>query len=229
MPNPNAQYADVTEVRQQMRKELKDMDTVLTNLLSAASRLIDVTCNRDDGWFIADTAAVAREFVGSGKTYMLIPECVSITSVSAKESGSDSSYTAWASDDWIAARGDPRRPQFGVAPYTLLIIAVSGAQTFFPNYPGDGAWWRRGMSAVSPTNNPTVQITAKWGHSVVVPPLIKEATIMQTTRWFKRLEGAMADSLANQQFGQLTYLKKLDPDIQLILENGRFMNPLYKA
>ena len=72
---------------------------------------------------------------------------------------------------------------------------------------------------------PTVQVTASWGYAVVVPDQIKTATIMQTARWFKRLQGSMSDALASGELGQLLFLQKLDPDIAMILKDGRFMHP----
>lgn len=222
MPDASVRYADVTELRQQIQKETTGKDTILTALLLAASRLIDSTCNRDDGWFIADSTAVARDFASPSRDYMLIPECIAISEVGVRTSIDSTTYTAWVATDWRAARGDPKRPQFNSLPYTLLLTLPNGQYSAFTRS-------IIGRSSINALAYPTVQITARWGHSADVPPLIREATIMQASRWYKRLEGAMADSLANQQFGQLTFLKKMDPDIQLILENGRFMNPLYRA
>jgi hypothetical protein len=72
---------------------------------------------------------------------------------------------------------------------------------------------------------PTVQVTAKWGYSAVVPPTITKACEMQVVRWYKRFEGAMADALASAELGQLLYRQELDPDVKFILVGGRYVKP----
>jgi hypothetical protein len=72
---------------------------------------------------------------------------------------------------------------------------------------------------------PTVQVTAKWGYAVTVPDRVKQACIIQAARWFKRGEGGWSDSLANADLGTLEFRKVLDPDLELILKQGRLIKP----
>lgn len=129
----------------------------------------------------------------------------------AKESVSDATFTAWATTDWLAFSGSYRFPNFNATPYTGLMVNPNGDYSYFhqSNYPGF----------------PMVQITAKWGAYITIPPELKEAAIMQATRWFKRLEGAMADALASGELGMLMYRQKIDPDVAMILVNGRYIKP----
>ena len=54
------------------------------------------------------------------------------------------------------------------------------------------------------------------------PDEIKQATIIQAMRWFKRGQQAFSDTGAVLELGQLRYTQKLDPDVALILESPRF-------
>lgn len=216
-------YATAAELKPQINKTSTADDTILTTLLSAAENTINQFCNRLDG-FLADAAASARRYAGTGKPYQFIDECVEITLVEVKGSATDSTYISWASTDWIAFRGDPEDPNFNGLPYTGVMVDPTGDEVLFTS----GSFATRG--GFRPTTDvrrgaPTVRVTAKWGYSVAVPTDIKEACIMQAARWYKRLEGAMSDALASAELGTLLYRQSLDPDIKMILVNGRYVKP----
>lgn len=216
-------YASASDLRSQINKTSTADDPTLTALLSAAERTINQFCNRPDG-FESDTTASARIYAGSGKTYQAIDECVTITLVAVKESPTDTTYTAWAAGDWIPFSGDYKDPNFNSLPYTMLMIDPTGDQAIFTNGRYSNLKGFR-PDTISQRGVPTVQITAKWGYSVAVPADIKEACIMQAARWYKRLEGAMSDALASGELGTLLYRQSLDPDIKMILVNGRYVKP----
>jgi hypothetical protein len=187
--------------------------TNIERLLDSASAAIDRFCNRPDG-FLSDAAASVRVYPGSGQPYQLIDECTEVTLVSVKDDITDV-YTDWLPADWIACTGDYHYPDFNSLPYTMIVCEVNGDYSVFTSGRYDVPRWQA----------PTVQVTARWGYSATVPDQIKTATIMQSARWFKRLQGAMSDSLASGELGQLLFLQKLDPDIAMILKDGRFMHP----
>ena len=203
-------YAEIAEVKAQVGKTATDADPVLTAMVAAASRAIDNFCNRPDG-FVAVSTATARVYTGTGKTWLRIDECAAITTVSVKESVSDTSYTDWVGTDWIAFRGDPERPNFNRTPYDAVMVLASG------NY---AAFLSGGLDSIA---NPTVQITAKWGYATTVPDAIKQAAITLCARWWKRGESAWSDVLASGELGQLLYRKELDPDVKMMLVAGRYV------
>ncbi|MCP4713440.1 MAG: phage gp6-like head-tail connector protein [Planctomycetes bacterium] len=211
-----------------------DHDAELTALIVAAGAAIDKFTNRPDG-YEALSVATARLFVGRGQSFLLIDESVEITKVETR-TVSETTFTVWTNPatataldgDYIPAAGDPRFPVYGQTPYDMLIVDTNGDYSYFdsgyrcnhrfgfwqstPVYPGPGV--------------PTVRVTAKWGYSVAAPTPIREATGMQAARWFKRLQGAMADSLASTDFGQPAYIQTLDPDVKAILYTGRMVKPM---
>ena len=170
----------------------------LERMLDTASLLIDRFCNRPDG-FVADAAATARYYSGNGLPYLRIDEFVEITALAVKDSVTDTTFTAWTAPtthfagdgDYLWATGSHKFPKYNRTPYTLLIIDPNGSYaTFiggkFPTTPG-----------FTPTTTvarglPTVEATAKWGYAVTVPMTVKEACIMQSARWYKRLRSSMA-------------------------------------
>lgn len=216
-------YCTPQELRSQINKLSTASDIDLTSILSAAERTINGFCNRPDG-FVSLTTATARLYAGTGRAYMSIDECTSITLVEVKESATDSSYVSWAAGDWIPFSGDYKDPNFNRLPYTMLMIDPTGDQVVFT---GGRYTGQRGFPPETDRSRgvPSVRVTAKWGYSVAVPADIKEACIMQASRWYKRLESAMADTLASGELGTLLYRQSLDPDIKMILVNGRYVKP----
>jgi hypothetical protein len=205
-----ANWASVEELRSQINKASPLSDVDLRSILTAAENTINRFCHRKDG-FLAATTASARTYPGSGNGFLVIDETPEITAVGAKESYSDASFTAWATTDWIAFSGSRRFPNFNATPYTGLMINPNGDYSHF-------------FKGTQP-GFPMVQITAKWGAYTTIPTELKEASIMQAARWFKRLEGAMSDALAGGELGTLLYRQSLDPDIKMILVSGRYVRP----
>ena len=209
-------YCTLAEVRYDIDLESTDADETLERLILAAERAINRYTNRLDG-FEADAVASARYFPGSGHSWQFIDECVEITTVAVKDSGTDTTYTDWdtpttmlAGDgDWLPFSGGPDYPRYEDLPYTGLMCDPNGSYSAFVAYGG----------------LPTVQVTARWGYALTVPDDIKEATIMQVARWYKQLQSAMADGVASPEFGELRFTSKLHPSVALILDDGGYKKP----
>lgn len=220
-------YATNTELKARLNKTGSEDDTTITALLEASTVAIDRFCHRPDG-FLSDTLASARIYSGSGQPVQAIDECTEITLVAVKDSPTDTAYTSWVAADWIAFGGDPNNPDFQPTskgmPYTGIMCSAAGDYSTFTS----GRYVSlKGFAHTERTRRsvPTVQVTAKWGYSATVPAQIREACIMQAARWYKRGQAAYSDTLAMPDTGQLMFRKVLDPDIQHILEQGRFVRP----
>ena len=225
-------YATVNELKADIQKTKDTDDAALQRILNAAAQTVDNYCRQGEGkpsgardFFLADTTASACTFAGSGQAYQRIPDCVSVTLVEVKDSITDSDYTSWAATDWNLASGSLRHPDFNREPYDLLLTDPNGDYSVFTS----GIYL--GLSGFPPSGSvmrpvPTVQITAKWGYATTVPDGIAAATIMQAARWYKRLQGAMADTLASAEIGRLLFTSKIDPDVALILREGGYWRPV---
>lgn len=218
-------YVSVVELRQQIDKESKKDDTILRFILDAATQMINDVTGHPDGFRAA--AASARVMAGSGSAVQWIDECIEVTTVEVKRSPTDSTYTAWSTADWVAATGEPRTPNFNRLPHRFLMALPTGSYSFFTS---GSAIMREGFSPLHITDSkfaiPTVRVTARWGYSEEPPQPIKQATLICASRWFKRGQGVWADTLANQEMGQLMFMKQLDPDAALILERGKYLAPM---
>ena len=222
---------DELKARTQISSTDASRDTVLTSMLDAAKELIDNLLNHPDG-FTALTVATARYFPGSGKPYQWIDECVEISSVAVKDSATDTTYTAWTTPttnlagdgDWIAFTGNPKYPAYNKLPYRGIMVDVNGSYSVFTT----GMFTTRGgfrPSSDVDRNTPTVKVTAKWGYSVTAPAVIKEANILQASRWYKKAQSAGSDVLGTTELGELVFAKVLDPEIENMLLNTRYYIP----
>jgi hypothetical protein len=217
-------YATLTEIKGALKKTTDTDDAALLLVLKAATRTIDRFCNRPDG-FLADASASARLYAGNGGPILWVDECVEVDTVAVKDSPTETTYTAWNSDDWIAFAGDPKRPDFQPLqkgkPYTAIMASAVGDESLFTS----GRYSQLSGFRPSFTEHrgvPTVQVTAKWGYSVLVPDVIREACIVQSARWFRRGLSQWSDTIGSPDFGQLMYRQPLDPALQLMLVKGGF-------
>ena len=225
-------YCTISQAREDIDLEGTGADDTFERLIAAATRNINTFCNRPDG-FEAGTVASARYFPGSGLSHQFIDETVDITTVSVKDSSTESSYTDWTTPttvmagdgDWIPFSGGVAYPRFVDLPYTGLMADVNGSYSVFTSSRTSGMRGFPGLAGVRYVGIPTVKVTAKWGYSVAVPGDIKTACIMQVARWYKRLQSSMADAVGNVDFGELRFTSRLDPAIAHILQDGLYVKP----
>ncbi|MEN6507048.1 MAG: hypothetical protein ABFD92_21135 [Planctomycetaceae bacterium] len=203
----SSSYVDVATFRAAIDKTSTLDDPAIQFIIDAASEVIDAVCQRPDG-FVADTIASARIYPGSGSEWQRIDECVEVTQVRLKTSATDT-YATLAAADYLKATGDRRRPEYNVTPYTALRMDENGDYS---------TWYYAG-------GYPNVEVTAKWGNAVTVPAMVREATIVLAARAYKRGQSAWSDVLASGELGMLLYRAAMDPEVKLILIEGRLIRP----
>ena len=222
----SAAYATVKELRAQINKAGTTTDVELALILDAVSESIDNFCNRPDR-FVSIVNATARIYTGDGSAIQWIDRCTAVNLVEVKDSVSDTTYVSWAAADWIAASGDPEKPDFNGLPFTFVLVSSVGDFSIFTS--GTSFAGLRGFrpsTTFTGRGVPTVRITANWGESATTPFVIKQAAIAQSARWFKRGLSAWQDETATTAFGSLKFkTRKLDPDIQFMLIDGRQVRP----
>lgn len=213
---------DELKIRIQIDSTLTAAQTaLLTDMITAASKNIDQFCRRERDGFQALSVAAARYFVGKGDWYLRIPECVEVTTVAVKASVTATTYTSWATPtaamagdgDWIPCTGDPARPTFNKLPYTLLLIDLNSDYNYF----------------LDSNAAPVVMVTANWGPSVAIPTDIREATLMQAAKWYKRFQASAGRSTGTVDFGKISYQRSMDSAVKQILIDGGWVVPLYGA
>jgi hypothetical protein len=196
-----ADYATAQEVSDHLiDADLMDGDVyqgLLEALVTRASRLIDNWFGWPENFYVSGAAA-ARYFDGNGEQEFWPGHMAAApTEVAVAEVGDITNYTVWTATDYIvyplnaAAEGRPFR--------SLMIDLINGTKTIWYKYPK------------------SVKITAQWGWSIAAPEPITEACIVQTARWFRRGQQQFQDAGAVTELMQMRYLKKLDPEVELLL------------
>lgn len=187
-------YATLAEVKASLRITDNVDDALLEMAIESASRLIDGYANRS--FYNAGTAV--RYFVANDSFLVVTDDLVSLNTLETSSDG-DGFDTTWTASDYQL------QPLNGYVdglytPYTE-ISAV-----------GDYLFPIIGSEAL-------VKITGVWGYQSV-PITIKQATIMQANRIYKRLDSPLGVA----GFGDLGVVRvsnRLDPDVAQLVDPYR--------
>ena len=167
-------------------------DTLLDQVATAVSRLIDGYCGRR---FYAVTET--NYFTRTTPYVVLVEDLLTVTTLKTDADGDRTYESTWAATDYDlepynAARLSPARP------YTRIVTAPNGVYTF-PNV-------RKG-----------IEIAGSWGFSATTPPVVKEACLLQCVRLFMRKDAPFGVT-GSAEMGHLSVIPKLDPDVKLLLD-----------
>lgn len=208
MPNDYCATTDVWEALPDANPSSDtSYDAFIANLITRASRLIDKETHREPGAYAQSaTDTETRFYMGSGGSQQWIDEIVAAPSLVAVAQGggiADSDYTTYSSSDFFL--WPYNADDFGKPWRRIDLDTINGAYQSFYSYPK------------------SVKITAPFGYSDTdnTPPEIVEATIIQVARWFGRARQGYQDTGAIAELGQLTYTKRLDPEVQEIVDHFR--------
>jgi len=181
-------------------------DTVLGNMVTAASRLIDRYVGGWDNYFYPTTDSQTRYFDGSGEEIQYIDPMVSLTSVAVSDSGrAVSDYTTWTNDS-----------DFFVSPYNHASIGMPIMSLVIDNDSGSKGTWGKTRKGV--------KVTGVFGWSLTPPADVEQACKIQAVRWFMRSKQGYQDAAANPNMGEMYYMKELDPDVKMLLQRYRVHN-----
>lgn len=200
-----ADYCSVDDIKEVLAEGAVDAsyDALLGVLVTRASRAIDRFTGREPGAYQVESSTT-RSFDGPRRcsAELRIGElATSPTSVQMTITTPLGSYTALAASDWY------------LWPYNAAAEGKPFEKIILDPYNGDYATWMPWPKAV--------KVSGKFGYSTEPPGEIVQAVITQTMKWFKRGQQAFADTGAVVDLGQLTYTKKLDPEVSLIIEHYR--------
>lgn len=176
-------------------------DAALGSAVTAASRAIDSWCGRQFGVL---SVAAARYYSWDGRYLegrpaLRVDDIQTVTSLAvAVSAGTD-----------------------GTFPTTV----VSGTDfDLWPfNAAADGEPWTHLLSRTIsswPSYTRGVSVTALFGWSAV-PGVVKEATLIQAARWFKRKDSPFGIAGSPELGGELRLLERLDADVAVLLNSVR--------
>lgn len=185
-------------------------DSVLSGMITAASRLIDKEVGGWANYFMPSTADTTRYFDGNGESELYIDPLTSLTSVAVSESGgrSSSNYTAWTLDT-----------DFYVWPYNYSAMEEPIRALVVDN--------DSGSKGVFTKDRKSVKVVGRFGWSSIPPDDIVQAVKIQTVRWFMRAKQGYQDGGANPTLGEMVYVQELDPDVKILLRPYQIANMVH--
>lgn len=195
-------YATLTELKAAARIPVSDTvdDALLESAIESASRLIDQHCERR--FF---TNGTETRVYAAWDYYWCDIDDVAGTAIAIKtSSGLDQIYDqVWDSTDYQL---EPlNRIQSGVAFPSTRIRAV-------------------GDYLFTPTQETTVEVTAVFGFATAVPTQVKQATIIEALRLYKRLDSPLGFA-GFGDMGVARVSSRIDPDVAMLVAPFRKQMP----
>lgn len=190
-------YSTLAEVKSALRITDNIDDSLLEMAIESASRLVDAYCARS--FYNAGTAS--RYFVADTDWLTYIDDAITITEI-ATDASADGTYdVVWQADDYQL---EPLNGRVDGLVWPYNAIRAIGDYTF-PIWGGEAL----------------VKVTATWGFSAI-PTAIKQATIIQASRIFKRLDSPLG-VLSSPDLGFIRVGSRLDPDVSQLVDSYRIV------
>jgi hypothetical protein len=221
-------YATVDELKLEVTKVGGERDEVIGSMILAASRLIDRYCNRSRDGFVAGDPE-RRAYVPASNRHCWLDECVAVTQVEASR-GAGSEVTVLDPTLWLPARGSPDQPTFGATPYTLVVTSeplLTPSRSFGSSgsFSSPNSWSNHRGKVTRRVAWPSVWVTLTPGFAESVPEVVNQCCKIQVARWVRRAASSWADAIGDSVTGELRFVQRLDPDVELMLKGGRLIRP----
>lgn len=189
-------YCTLADVKAALRITDAVDDSLLEMAVESASRLIDGYAYR---YFYNDGTAT-KDFIAQDSFHVIIDDLVSISELKATdEIGSE--YVVFASNDFQL------RPVNGEQDgLTVPFTSILATDNLLFNIKGEQA---------------LVRVTGVWGWPAV-PIAIKQATIIQASRIYKRLDSPLGVA-GFGDLGAIRVGRALDPDVEQLVMPYRIM------
>jgi hypothetical protein len=189
-------YATLSEVKASLRITDNIDDTLLETAIESASRMIDGYTART----FSNGGTAVRNFAATDDLNLIIDDAITVLEVASTDEIGDT-YTVWKSTDFQLEPLNSRSDGLYM-PYTG-IRAVN-----------DYAWPVVDQQALC-------RITAVWGWASV-PIAIKQATVIQSSRLYKRLDSPLGIA-GFGDMGAIRVNRYLDSDVEQLAMPFRIM------
>jgi hypothetical protein len=189
-------YATLLDVKAALRIQDSIDDTLLETAIESASRMIDGFTART----FSNAGTAVRNFAATDAINLIIDDAITVTKVESTDEIGDT-YTEWAVNDYQLEPVNGRADGL-YYPYT----GIRAVNTY--------SWPVVDYQAL-------VKITGTWGWASV-PTAVKQATIIQASRLFKRLDSPLG-VLGMGDMGQIRVSRYLDPDVEQLVMPYRIM------
>jgi len=177
-----------------IRLDIESSDTgsdgILDSIIAGVHGQIDDICGRS---FLVNATTEVRYFDAEFGDYLEIDDLASVLEIATDDQHDRAYSVVWTTNDYEM---EPRNAAAINRPFT-------------------SAWLKPGGANMFPTGRRTVKITGYWGWPAT-PAQIVEACYLQCERLYQRRNSPMGVAGPNE-FGQLTALAPLDPDVIMLL------------
>lgn len=189
-------YASLADVKAALRITDSVDDSLLEMAIESASRLIDGYAYR----YFYNAGTATRDFVAEDSYLTIIDDLISISELkTTDEIGSD--YVTWSASDYQLRPVNGKMDGLSV-PYTSILST------------DDLLFNKLGEQAL-------VRVTGVWGWAAV-PIAIKQATVIQASRIYKRLDSPLGVA-GFGDLGAIRVGRALDPDVEQLVMPYRIM------
>jgi len=191
-------YASLNDLKTALRIQDGVDDSLLEIALESASRMVDEYTMRN--FYNAGTAT--RLFVPYDDDCLAIDDAISISSISVSTLLNKTYDQTWTTAEY---QTEPLNGVVdGLSGWPITRIRAVGVWEFPYDEDDEIA---------------TVQITGVWGWSAV-PTAVKQATIIQAMRIFKRLDSPLG-VISSPDTGYFRVSNRIDPDVAMLLNSYR--------
>lgn len=189
-------YCSLADVKAALRITDSVDDSLLEMAVESASRLVDGYAYR----YFYNAGTATRDFVAEDSYLVIIDDLISLTQLQATdEIGSE--YVTWNADDYQLRPVNGKQDGLTV-PFTSIL----STDDLLFNLKGEQA---------------LVRVTGVWGWPAV-PIAIKQATIIQASRIYKRLDSPLGVA-GFGDLGAIRVGRALDPDVEQLVMPYRIM------
>lgn len=189
-------YATLAEVKAALRISDTIDDTLLETAIESASRLVDGYAGRN---FYSAGSAV-RYYAPATNIITEIDDLQTLTSLEVSGNLNGTFDQTWSAADYQLEPLNGKVDGLTGWPYTT--IRAVGQFAFGTNI-----------------GEASVKVTGVWGWAAV-PTAVKQATVIQASRIFKRLDSPLG-VLSSPDLGYIRVGTRLDPDVQQLVEPYR--------
>ena len=198
-------YVELEDLKKTLQLDgLNYANLDLKEIISAASRKVDETCDRR---FYADTDANQVRYYTPETSYLLeVDDIVTVTSLKTDDDGDGTFENTWTlNTDYTR---EPLNAAADGQPWTQFCVHPSGGYAFPAGMPR------------------SVEVTGKFGWTAV-PAEVKLATKMLAHRYVKRVREAATGVVGFGMDGAVVRIMSVDPDVSDLL--APFMRRVFVA
>tara|TARA_R100001460_G_scaffold24786_1_gene49766 strand:+ start:7509 stop:8141 length:633 start_codon:yes stop_codon:yes gene_type:complete len=196
-------YVALSELKSYIGLSGSGQDTNLENAIEGASRLIDKVCGRK---FWIDGSVISKLYTPIHDVYVIVDDIATATGLVVKTDDNDDGThetTLTINTDFILL---PSNPEY---------IGTSDSTDYYAPQNEIRILTSRSNKRFDTKIMQNIKVEAKFGFAIV-PDAIKQATLIQALRFFKRKDTPF-NVFGNEQTGQQELFNKIDPDaMQLI-------------